>query len=261
MGRWRCCCRSSSSASWTSCRCPWASWRARTWRRIATIEGDQLPHISAFIAVASQLILIKSRALLPREPDPVGGARRWARTPRRRSGCGSSSTAATGTRPCGWRRCWRPGARLFHREPSRGRGVGTRRRRRAAAPARWTRARCRGPWSAGSRSRCRSTSRPRSMPRTVTLGDRARVIREALREAPALVLQDLLAGVTRPGGRGHHLPGDAGAGQGPRADRRAGRAVGAHLGPATGWPGGAGCARRRTRPTMTVDDAGPRCDD
>ena len=34
------------------------------------------------------------------------------------------------------------------------------------------------------------------MPRTVTLVDRARVIREALLEAPALVLQDLLLGVT-----------------------------------------------------------------
>ena len=37
---------------------------------------------------------------------------------------------------------------------------------------------------------------PTVVPRTVTLVDRARVIREALREAPALVLQDLLAGVT-----------------------------------------------------------------
>ena len=37
---------------------------------------------------------------------------------------------------------------------------------------------------------------PEVVPRTITLGDRAQVIREALAEAPALVLQDLLAGVT-----------------------------------------------------------------
>src|SRR5688572_24551652 len=33
---------------------------------LTEITADQLPHISAFIAVASQLILLKSRALLPR---------------------------------------------------------------------------------------------------------------------------------------------------------------------------------------------------
>ena len=35
---------------------------------IATMEGPALSHISAFITVASQLILIKSRAILPRPP-------------------------------------------------------------------------------------------------------------------------------------------------------------------------------------------------
>jgi segregation and condensation protein A len=36
---------------------------------------------------------------------------------------------------------------------------------------------------------------PTVVPRSVTLADRARVIRDALREAPAIVLQDLLEGV------------------------------------------------------------------
>src|SRR5436309_14391162 len=35
---------------------------------LAGLDGDRLPHISTFVAVASQLILIKSRALLPRPP-------------------------------------------------------------------------------------------------------------------------------------------------------------------------------------------------
>ncbi len=38
---------------------------------IAGLEDDRLGNLSAFVAVASQLILIKSRALLPRPPDPA----------------------------------------------------------------------------------------------------------------------------------------------------------------------------------------------
>ena len=35
---------------------------------LATLEGDKLGNVSAFVAVAAQLILIKSRAILPRPP-------------------------------------------------------------------------------------------------------------------------------------------------------------------------------------------------
>src|SRR5436309_11924785 len=34
---------------------------------LATLDGDRLGNLSAFVAVAGQLILIKSRALLPRQ--------------------------------------------------------------------------------------------------------------------------------------------------------------------------------------------------
>jgi len=37
---------------------------------LATLEGDRLGNISVFVGVASQLILIKSRAMLPRPPAP-----------------------------------------------------------------------------------------------------------------------------------------------------------------------------------------------
>ena len=37
---------------------------------LATLEADRIGNVSSFIAVASQLILIKSRALLPRRPEP-----------------------------------------------------------------------------------------------------------------------------------------------------------------------------------------------
>ncbi len=35
---------------------------------LATLDADRLGNVSAFVAVASQLILIKSRAMLPRAP-------------------------------------------------------------------------------------------------------------------------------------------------------------------------------------------------
>jgi segregation and condensation protein A len=38
---------------------------------LAAVEGDRLGNLSAFVAVASQLILIKSRGLLPRPPEPA----------------------------------------------------------------------------------------------------------------------------------------------------------------------------------------------
>jgi segregation and condensation protein A len=37
---------------------------------IAGLEGDRMANLSAFVAVASQLILFKSRELLPRPPEP-----------------------------------------------------------------------------------------------------------------------------------------------------------------------------------------------
>jgi len=43
---------------------------------LATIEHDRMTTISSFVAVASQLILIKSRAMLPRQPAATDGAGR-----------------------------------------------------------------------------------------------------------------------------------------------------------------------------------------
>ena len=161
---------------------------------IVAIEGDQLPHISAFIAVASQLILIKSRALLPRNPDPVAGADE-----------GPDPEEALRLRLIEYRRYRDAAGRLaellarglatFHREPS------------AAAAAARSGAVAPPPRPLDPAALPRALDRwvqvalpldepPVVMVRTVTLVDRARVIREALREAPALVLQDLLAGVT-----------------------------------------------------------------
>ena len=40
---------------------------------LATLDSDRLGNVSAFVAVASQLILIKSRAMLPRRPELAPG--------------------------------------------------------------------------------------------------------------------------------------------------------------------------------------------
>ncbi len=161
---------------------------------IASLEGDQLPHISAFVAVASQLILIKSRALLPRNPDPVAGP-----------DDGPDPEEALRLRLIEYRRYRDAALRLgellaagratFHREPSA--ASASARSGAVAPPPR--------PMDVASLPRALDRWIQVALPleepatvmvRTVTLVDRARVIREALRAAPALVLQELLAGVT-----------------------------------------------------------------
>ncbi len=73
---------------------------------LATLEVDRLGHISSFVAVASQLILIKSRAMLPRQADP-GARPRWPMkvpTPRLSCVLASSSIAPIGMPGCAWSR-------------------------------------------------------------------------------------------------------------------------------------------------------------
>ena len=161
---------------------------------LATIEGDQLPHISSFITVASQLILIKSRALLPRDPDPVTADDE-----------GPDPEEALRLRLIEYRRyrdaatllgdLLASGRRMFHREPTVASAAA---RTGAVAPP----PRPMDPaWLPRALERWIQVALPLDeppvvVPRSVTLVDRARVIREALRETPALVLQELLAGVT-----------------------------------------------------------------
>jgi segregation and condensation protein A len=161
---------------------------------IAGLEDDHhLPHISSFVAVASQLILIKSRALLPRSAEAAAS-----------SDEGSDPEEALRLRLIEYRRyrdaaarlsaLLASGRRLFHREPAAATASG-----RAGAVSLPP-----GPMDPTALPRALQRwvqvvmpldMPPEVMPRTVTLQDRARVIREALRDAPALVLQELLAGV------------------------------------------------------------------
>ena len=163
---------------------------------LATLDSDRLGNISAFVAVASQLILIKSRAMLPRRPETTPGvlpedepdpeAELRARLLLYRAHRDAGRAPAGGGHSIG------SGCSVASRR--------SRERRASRAPAR-RRAR---------RSTSRS-SRPRSpgwpviveppvppaeiVPRTITLTERAAIIRAALRGATSIVLQDLLAGV------------------------------------------------------------------
>lgn len=162
---------------------------------LASLDADRMGNVSAFIAVASQLILIKSRALLPRRvvegavplpdegPDPEAELRarlilyRAFRDAGRRLLDDAQATVG-----------------LFHREPSVSRAAGLAGARPpAAAPlpvSRLTDA-----LDALVTVVPPPLPPPETIRRTVTLTARAQIIRRALAEADVVVLQDLLRGV------------------------------------------------------------------
>lgn len=162
---------------------------------LASLDADRMGNVSAFIAVASQLILIKSRALLPRRvvegavplpdegPDPEAELRarlvlyRAFRDAGRRLLDDAQSTVG-----------------LFHREPAVSRAAGLAGARPpAAAPLPVSRL------TVALEALVTVVPPPPPPPetirRTVTLTARAQVIRRALAEADVVVLQDLLRGV------------------------------------------------------------------
>lgn len=163
---------------------------------LVTLDADRLGNVSAFVTVASQLILIKSRAMLPRPAtlDVAGGdldeigdpeadlrARLVLYRAHRDAGLRLAEDALT-----------RIGS--FRREPSVARAAGRAGARPVDAPrldpvmlvrALDHLARIAPPIELP----------PEVVPRVITLTERAAIIREALRGAPVVVLQDLLVGV------------------------------------------------------------------
>ncbi len=160
---------------------------------LATLEADRMGNIAAFVAVAGQLIVIKSRALLPRAPRPPDVAAGEEEDPeedlRRRllvfrayrdAARALSDRAAAG-------------GRLFRREPAAASAAAVAGARPAPVPPLDP-----AILAAALDGLLRVAPLPSEPPvvvgRTITLADRAAVIRAALREAPAVVLQELLAG-------------------------------------------------------------------
>jgi segregation and condensation protein A len=160
---------------------------------LATLEGDRLGNVSAFVAVAAQLILIKSRAILPRppkvsaiplddEPDPEAELRARLLEYKRFRDAG----AALGERLDIWR--------LFRRDAEVAASAGKAGARPPERPPL--------PPSVLARALSRlATVVPIAPPpteimaRTITLAERTAVIRAALKDADTVVLQDLLGGV------------------------------------------------------------------
>ena len=161
---------------------------------LAGLDGDRISNVSSFVAIASQLILIKSRAMLPRQPQAaVGGldegldpeaelrARLLLYKTYRDAGAHLQAEAAR-----------RVG--LFRREPSVAQAAALAGARPVEGP----------PLDPVLLSRAldglaRIVPPPEPPPETVgrviTLAERAEVIRSALGDADAVVLQELLRGV------------------------------------------------------------------
>ncbi len=160
---------------------------------LVTLEGDRLSSVSAFVAVASQLILIKSRAILPRPPkssaiplddeaDPEADLRARLLEYRRFRDAGLALGDRLDVHP------------LFRRDgevaASAGRAGARPPERPPLPPSALT--------HALSRLAVVVPLLPQPvelLARTITLAERTAVIREALRGSDTVVLQELLGGV------------------------------------------------------------------
>jgi segregation and condensation protein A len=160
---------------------------------LATLDGDRLGNVSAFVAVAAQLILIKSRAILPRPPmlaavplddelDPEAELRARLLEYKRYRDAGTALGERLDVN------------RLFRRDADVAASPG----RAGARPPE------RPPLPVGVLTRALGrlwrvvpeTPQPAEvMTRTITLAERTAVIREALVNADTFVLQELLEGV------------------------------------------------------------------
>ncbi|HYM84024.1 MAG TPA: ScpA family protein [Candidatus Dormibacteraeota bacterium] len=162
---------------------------------LASIPGDRIGHVSAFVAVAGQLILIKSRALLPRQPaasvatvpaedaDPEADLRARLLRYRAFRDAGQRLEAIALER-----------VGLFHREPGLAHAAGLSGAVAADAPP-LDPAGLAGSLEAVLRVVPPPPPPPETVRRVVTLEERADLIRAALRRADTVVLQHLLGGV------------------------------------------------------------------
>jgi len=163
---------------------------------LGRLDADRLGNISAFVSVASQLILIKSRAMLPRRTDPTD--------PTSPVDEGVDPETELRARLLLYRAYRDAGLRLaedalermglFRREPSVARAAGMAGARPpesvALDPTRLARALAHLASIAPP-----PEPPPESMGRTISITERAEIIRSALRDTPRVVLQDLLTGV------------------------------------------------------------------
>ena len=162
---------------------------------LATLDSDRLGNVSSFVAVASQLILIKSRAMLPRRPtlDPTAMPDEG---PDPEAELRARLILYRAHRDAGLRLADGAIARigLFRREPTAARAAGLAGARPIDAPP-LDPARLVGALARLAIVAPAPPPPPEVVPRSITLTERAAIIRAALRDAPTIVLQDLLNGV------------------------------------------------------------------
>jgi segregation and condensation protein A len=162
---------------------------------LATLEADRLGNISAFVGIASQLILIKSRAMLPRPPvtEPTGLE---DDAPDPEAQLRARLLLYRAYRDAGERLAEDAVLRigLFRREPAVARAAGVAGARPVDAPP-IDPGRLVGALSHLAMIVPPPEPPPEVVPRSITLTERATMIRAALGAAPEVVLQDLLAGV------------------------------------------------------------------
>ena len=194
---------------------------------LATLDVDRLGNVSSFVAVASQLILIKSRAMLPRQapagpagladeaPDPEAELRARLLLYRAYRDAGAS-LAAEALRRVG----------LFRREPGTAHAAAMAGARPADVPPLSPMLLVRA-LDGVARIAPPPELPPETVPRTITLTERAAIIRDALRDAPIGRPPGPAPRRPRSGGRRRHVPGDARADEAARDRGRAGRAMGA----------------------------------
>jgi segregation and condensation protein A len=162
---------------------------------LAGLDGDRLANVSAFVSVASQLILIKSRAILPRHeaaapaglpddgPDPEAELRARLLLYRAHRDAGRLLQEGAIER-----------SGLFRREPAVAGAAGLAGARPPEGPP-LDPAVLRTALDRLAVIVAPPEPPPEVVPRTITLTERAEIIRAAIRGAGSVVLQDLLQGV------------------------------------------------------------------
>jgi segregation and condensation protein A len=162
---------------------------------LAVLEDDRMGNVSTFVAIASQLILIKSRAMLPRR-TPEGAVALADEGPDPEAELRARLILYRAFRDAGGRLLAEAHARvgLFHREATTARTAGLAGARPPAAAPLSTQVLL-DALDGLARVAPPPTLPPETIRRTVLLTDRAQLIRRALRGADVVVLQDLLAGV------------------------------------------------------------------
>jgi segregation and condensation protein A len=163
---------------------------------IAELEANRLANVSAFVAVASQLILIKSRQMLPRQPSATAPQGLEDEGPDPEAELRERLLLYRAFRDAGSRLGERASGadRLFHREPAVAHAAGLAGARTADVSPLDPRVLV-SALDGLARVVLPPEPPPEVVPRTISLTERAQIIRAALREAPVVVLQDLLRGI------------------------------------------------------------------